>query len=133
MRGSSRRGATLLSTPLPADKQVVLPFPFNMTFPLPAPTGKPQEFIPLPLTSLRVIPGFGKDNPEPVVTQLLLANWQLYGTFYQGEATSLVISPAENDPTYKLPVMKVMGSLQGYGGLNAYWKDIIVLDDLLKK
>jgi hypothetical protein len=45
----------------------------------------------------------------------------------------MVISPAENDPIYKLPVMKVLDSLQGYGGPNAYWKDVVVLEDLLKK
>jgi hypothetical protein len=33
---SRRRGSNLLETPLPADKPVVLPLPFNITFPLPA-------------------------------------------------------------------------------------------------
>ena len=66
---------------------MVLPFPFNMSFPLPPPSGKPQDFVPLPMTSLRIIPGFGKKNPDPALAQLILANWQLYGTFYQGEAT----------------------------------------------
>jgi hypothetical protein len=43
---------------------MVLPFPFNMSFPLPPPAGKPQDFVPLPLTSLRVIPEFGKKGPS---------------------------------------------------------------------
>jgi hypothetical protein len=129
---SSRRGRKLLETPLPADKPVVLPFPFNMTFPLPPPAGKPQDFIPLPLTSLRDIPGFGKKNPDPALAQLILANWQLYGAFYQGDATSLAVEASDSDPIYKLPVMKVLGSLHGHGGLNVYWADVRVLEDLKK-
>jgi Acetoacetate decarboxylase (ADC)/SnoaL-like domain len=94
---SSRRGSSLVSTPLPADKPVVLPFPYNMTFPLPPPTGQPQDFIPLPLTSLQVIPGIGKTEPTPIVARLIGSDWQLFGTFYQGEGTSLAIRPSGND------------------------------------
>lgn len=130
---SSRQGAKLTATPLPADKQVILPFPYNLTFPLPAPTGKPQEVLPLPLTSLQVIPGIGSDKPEPALARLLFANWQMYGTFYKGEAASLKISPSENDPIYKLPVMQVLDSMHGYGGLNAFFKDVSVLEDLTPK
>jgi hypothetical protein len=112
-----------------------------MSFPLPAPADKPQDFIPLPLTSLRVVPGFGKKNPDPARAELILANWQLYGTFYQGEATlggpyapmtSLAVEASDSDPIYKLPVMQVLGSLHAHGGLNVYWADIHTLEDLAK-
>lgn len=130
---NSRRGLPLLSTPLPADKPVVLPFPFNMTLPLPPPSGKPQEFIPLPMTSLQVIPGFRETNPKPALARLIEASWQMFGAFYQGENTSLAVSAAEHDPISKLPILKVLGSLHGYGGLNIFWKDVRVAEDLLKR
>ena len=130
---SSRRGSSLVSTPLPADKKVDLPYPYNMTFPLPPPTGQPQDFIPLPLASLQVIPGIGTTEPTPIVARLIGSDWQLFGTFYQGEGTSLAIRPSGNDPISNLPVMKVLGSLHGYGGLNLCWKDVHVLADLLKQ
>ncbi|RYZ36435.1 MAG: hypothetical protein EOP49_32590, partial [Sphingobacteriales bacterium] len=51
---SIKIGGKLFSTPLPADKPLSLPYPYNMTLPLPAPTGKPQDTVPLPTASLKV-------------------------------------------------------------------------------
>jgi len=34
-----------MSVPLPADKSVELPPPYNMLLPLPPPTGEPQDYV----------------------------------------------------------------------------------------
>src|SRR3546814_19911634 len=50
-------GAKMFSTPLPATKPVSLPYPYNMTLPLPPPTGTAQDSVPLPSATLQLIPG----------------------------------------------------------------------------
>lgn len=96
-------------------------------------SGGPQESIPLPPTSLRVIPGFGKAIPDPVAAELILVNLQMFGTLCQGAATSLAVVGPENDPIYNLPVTKVLGALHAHGGCNPYWTDTHVLANQLKK
>ena len=64
---SMKTGRKLFSTPLPAKDPVGLPYPYNMTMPLPPPTGKPQESFPFPVMTIRLFPGIGSDNPAPVV------------------------------------------------------------------
>jgi hypothetical protein len=40
--------------------------------------------------------------------------------------------PSEDDPFYKLPVLKVLGSMYVYGDMTLALKEIKVLEDLLK-
>jgi Acetoacetate decarboxylase (ADC)/SnoaL-like domain len=124
-------GSKLFSTPLPADKPVSLPFPYNMTLMLPPPTGKPQETIPLPSATIKLIPGVGPGN-SPVVARLIGAPWQLKGTFYGGSGASSTYGRSENDPMYRLPILKILGSTYFEGGMSLALKDIKVLDDMLK-
>jgi len=60
-------GSKLFSTPLPANTPVRLSYPYNMTFPLPAPTARPQATVPLPTTTLKMLPGVGSDSPQPAL------------------------------------------------------------------
>ena len=130
-------GGKMFSTPLPADKPVKLGFPYNMTFPLPAPTGKEQPGVPLPTTSIKLIPGVGpangNGNPTPAVAQLIGALWQMKGNFFSGSGASISYRQSETDPFYKLPILKVLGGMYFEGGLTLALKDIMVLDDMLKK
>jgi len=126
-------GSKLFSTPLPANKEVRLSYPYNMTFPLPAPTAQPQAAIPLPTTTLKLIPGVGSDNPRPEVAQLILAPWQVKGDFFGGSDASVKYAPSEEDPFHKLPVLKVLGSMYVSGDMTLSLKDMRVIEDLLKK
>ena len=127
-------GSKLFSTPLPADKPVTLGYPYNLTLPLPAPNGKPQESFPLPTATLKVIPGVGSDSPAPVVAQLIGANWRLSGTFNGSSDVSLKFNAqSENDPFYKLPILKVLDAVVVHGEMDLALKEITVLDDLLAK
>lgn len=126
-------GGKLFATPLPADKPVTLPYPYNMTLPLPPPTGKEQAGVPLPTTSIKIVPGVGVDNPRPVVAQLIGAPWQMKGTFHGGSGASIAYHPSDKDPFYKLPILKVLGAMYFQGGLSLAVKDVKVLDDMLKK
>jgi hypothetical protein len=82
-------GGKLFSTPLPADKAVTLPHPYNMTLPLPTPTGKEQPSVAFPTTSLQVIPGVGVDNPPPVVARLIGSPWRMKAAFHSGSGASI--------------------------------------------
>ena len=82
-------GGKLLSTPLPADKAVSLPYPWNMTLPLPPPTGKEQATVPLPTASLKVVPQVGSD--DPVVARVIGSPWHMKGDFYKGSNAHLSI------------------------------------------
>jgi len=130
---SMKIGGKLFSTPLPADKPVSLPYPYNMTMPLPPPTGKPQETVPLPTSSLKVIPGVGTDNPTPVVARVVGSPWHMKGTFFGGSAGSISYRQLEEDPFYKLPILKILGAIHFEGGMTLALKDMKVLADLLKK
>jgi acetoacetate decarboxylase len=124
-------GGKLFSTPLPADKPVSLPYPYNMTFPLPAPTGKEQETVPLPTTSLKVIPSV--DSETPVVARLIGAPWRLRGTFQKGSDASLAYRQSEDDPFYQLPILKTLGGMYFEGDMTLTLNELRVLDDMLKK
>jgi hypothetical protein len=91
---TATRGGKLFSTPLPADKAVTLSYPYNMTFPLPPPTSKPQPTIPLLTATFKVIPGCGNDNPPPALAQLIGANWQVNGTAYGVSGRRLPSTPS---------------------------------------
>jgi acetoacetate decarboxylase len=126
-------GSKLFSTPLPADKAVTLSYPYNMTFPLPPPTGQPQPTVPLPTMTIKLFPGVGGDNPPPALAQLIWAPWQLKGDFFGGSGASVKYQPSEDDPFYKLPVLKVLGSMFISGDMTLALKNMKVVEDFLKE
>jgi acetoacetate decarboxylase len=126
-------GSKLFSTPLPATTPVRLSYPYNLTLPLPAPTGQPQPTVPFPTTTMKIIPGVGSDNPAPALAQLIWGPWQVKGDFFGGSGTSVTYQRSEDDPFYKLPVLKVIGSAYISGGMTLSLKEMKVVEDLLKK
>jgi len=126
-------GGKLFSTPLPADKAISLPYPYNMTFMLPPPTGKPQPTVPLPTTTIKLVPGVGAGDPTPAVARLIGAPWHMKGNFYSGSGASISYRPSEKDPVSKLPIVKTLGAMYFEGGMSLALKDMTVLDDMLKK
>lgn len=125
-------GSKLFSTPLPADKPVTLPYPYNMTFVLPPPTGKPQATVPLPTTTIKLVPGVGAGDSTPAVARLIGAPWHMKGTFSSGSGASIAYRPSEKDPVYKLPILKTLGAMYFEGEMSLALKDMSVLDDMLK-
>jgi acetoacetate decarboxylase len=125
-------GGNLFSTPLPADKNVSLPYPYNMTLPLPPATGKPQESVAFPTATLKVVPGVEAGNP-PSVARLIGAPWRMKGQFHSGSNASAAYGKSEADPLYKLPNLKTLGAMFFHGQMTLALKEMTVLDDLLKK
>ena len=133
---SMKIGGKLFSTPLPADKPVSLPYPYNMTLPLPPPTGKLQDDVALPSTSLKFFPGVGVGNEKasPTIARLVGSPWRMKGNFYSGSEGSISYhKPSDEDPFYKLPVLKVLGAMYFEGDMSLAFKEMRVLADLLKK
>jgi acetoacetate decarboxylase len=128
---SIKIGGKLLSTPLPADKPVSLPYPWNMTLPLPPPTGKEQATVLLPTASLKVVPQVGSD--DPVVARVIGSPWHMKGDFYKASEGSISYRKSDADPFYKLPVLKVLGATYFEGEMTLAFKDMKVLADWLKK
>jgi len=126
-------GFKLFSTPLPAKKKVELPYPQNMTFPLPKPTDKEQKAIPLPTLTLKFIPGVGSRHPKPVVLQMIGAPWMLSGDFAQVEGAAISMHPTAEDPIAKLPVLKVLGGEFAHGNMTLSVAEMKVLEDFLKQ
>jgi acetoacetate decarboxylase/3-phenylpropionate/cinnamic acid dioxygenase small subunit len=128
-------GGKLFSTPLPADKPVSLPYPYNMTFPLPAPTGKPQEDVALPTSTLKFFPGVGTGelNPAPSVARVVGSPWHMKGTFFSGSGASASYRPSDEDPFYKLPILKILGGMYFEGDMSLALSEMRVLADWLKK
>jgi hypothetical protein len=122
-------GGPLFSTPLPADKTVSLPDPYNMTLPLPPPTGSPQESVALPTASFKVMPAVGSDTP--LVARVIGAPWRLKGTFSSGSGGSASYRPSDEDPFYKLPILKILGSMYFEGNMTLAFKEMTILADLL--
>jgi len=125
-------GYKLFSTPLPARKPVFLGYPLNLTLPLPAPTDEEQPTVPLPTMTIKLFPGVGSANPEPVVAQLIGAPWQLTGTFYGAGNTTIGMHATEDDPFDSLPVLRVIGGTIVNGDMTLSIPDMEVLDDWLK-
>lgn len=128
---SAKSGRKLFSTPLPADKPVALPYPYNMTLPLPPPTGKPQEDFPFPVMTIRLFPGNGSDHPAPVVAELIGAPWRMSGDVYSASDATLAYYPSESDPFYKLPILKVLGAACAHADMKLAMKEVKVVEDLL--
>lgn len=121
----------LFSTPLPANEPVLLGYPYNMTLMLPAPTGKPQETVPLPTASLRMIPGIGS-KAKPSIAQLVCADWQFSGDIYGTGNASLNVRGSEEDPFGLLPVHQIIGGISLYGNMTLAAGDVRILKDYLK-
>jgi hypothetical protein len=132
LSASMKSGRKLFSTPLPADSPVNLPYPFNLTMPLPPPTGKEQDSFPFPVMTLRLFPGVGSDDPAPALAELIAAPWRMSARVFAGSDVTLAIYPSENDPFYKLPVLKVLGAAYAHGEMSLALKEIKVVEDLRK-
>jgi hypothetical protein len=136
-----RVGSKMFSTPLPAEKPVSMPYPYNMTFVLPPPTGREQPAVTLPTTTLKVIPGVsngngngnGNHNPKPVVARLIGAPWQMKGAFHMGSDASTAYVPDAQDDFYKLHILKTLGAMYFEGDMALKFSEMRVLDDMLQK
>ena len=128
---STKVGRKLFSTPLPANAPVTLPFPYHMTLPLPAPTGKPQESFPFPTMTLRLFPGVGSDRPQPALAELIGAEWRMAGEVYGCSDSTAEYYPSDDDPFYKLPIIRLLGSAYIRGDMTLALRDIKVLENLL--
>ena len=128
---SIKIGGKLFSTPLPANEPMSLPYPYNMTLPLPPPTGKEQKTVALPTASLKVMPQVGSD--EPLVARVIGSPWLMSGNFYKASEGSISYRKSEADQFYKLPVLNVLGATYFEGDMSLAFKDMKVLADLLKK
>jgi len=89
---SVTKGAKLFSVPLPADATPQLPPPYNALLPLPAPTGKPQDYV-IPTAALRRVPGIGS-GPDGAagaeVLQLVGTPWHITkADFFEGNAAGM--------------------------------------------
>lgn len=132
---SMKIGGPLFSTPLLADKPVSLPYPYNMTFPLPAPTGNPQEDVALPTSTIKFFPGVGAGelNPPPSVARVIGSPWRMKGTFYNGSGGSTSYRPSDEDPFYKLPILNILGAMYFEGEMSLALSEMRVLKDWLKE
>jgi len=103
----------MVSLPLPADKKPTFPFPYNLTLPLPDPTGKAQG-LPFKTMCTRYIlnPQWELENrPRWALAQLCHSTWTLEkGTLWAGDAT-VSFHPSDDDPLYKLPVNMVLDAM----------------------
>ena len=128
-------GGKLFSTPLPADKPVPLSYPYNMTMPLPPPTGKEQPTVPFPTATLKWVPGVGGDgkgNPRPSLARLIAAPWHMKGNFHGAGGAAASYGKSELDPIYKLPNLKTLGGMYFSGEMTLAFSEMVVLDDMLK-
>src|SRR4029078_12981212 len=92
------------------------PFPYNLTLPLPEPTGSSQ---PLPFSTIctRVIPDAGGGSFG--LTQLPGWKWTLErGEIWAADA-SLSFRPSDNDPLAHLPVNQILDAVVFYGDMYA--------------
>jgi acetoacetate decarboxylase len=103
----------MVSLPLPADRKPTFPFPYNLTLPLPEPTGKVQ---PLPFKTMctRFImnPQWELEKrPQWALAQLCHSTWTLEkGSLSAGDAT-VAFQPSDDDPLYKLPVNMILDAM----------------------
>lgn len=103
-----------------------------MTLPLPPPTGKPQESVPFPTTTFKLMPGVEVGNP-PSVARLIGAPWRMKGDFHSGSGASAAYGRSDDDPLYKLPILQTLGAMYFQGDMTLALKEMTVLDDMLKK
>lgn len=133
---SVTKGGTLFTVPLPADKAVQLPFPYNLLIPTPPATGKPQDFI-LPTMGLRRIPGIG---PGPngaagaEILELIGSPWNVTkAEVFAGLNASMELYPSKEDPIGRLlPVNSVLGAYILRGDLQTDPGNWVLIEDLKK-
>ncbi len=133
---SVTRGGKLFSVPLPAHKAVQLPFPYNLLLPMPAATGKPQDYV-LSTIGLRRLPGIGP-GPDGVagstVLQLVSTPWHVTkAEVYAGDAASMELYPSKEDPIGQLlPFNSVLGAFILRGDMYTKAAEWAVVEDLKK-
>jgi hypothetical protein len=128
------KGSKLFSVPLPADKTIQLPPPYNMLLPLPSPTGKPQDYV-LPTMALRRVPGIG---PGPngaagaEVLQLVGTPWHITkAEIYAGEGATMEIYPSKEDPIGQLlPCNALLGAYILRGDMYTKSDEWTLIEDL---
>lgn len=133
---SVTKGEKLLSVPLPADTTDQLPPPYNLLLPLPAATGKPQDYV-LPTIALRRFPGVGSGpngHAGAEVLQLVGTPWHITNAeVYAGDAASMEIYPSKEDPIAQLlPCRAVLGAFILRGDMYTAADEWILLEDLKK-
>jgi acetoacetate decarboxylase len=109
----------MVSLPLPANRKPVFPFPYNLTMPLPEPTGKPQG-LPFSTLGIRLVPNGGASGKEDAwaLAQITGNTWTLEkGVLWAGEA-SLSFRASELDPLHKLPVNMVLDAMLFQGDMS---------------
>jgi hypothetical protein len=123
-RGSARAsasvtiGSKLFSSPLPAKEPVELEFPYNMTLPLPDPTGKEQKLA-LDWLCTRFLP----DAP---LAQLVGLTFEAEGDFYEARDVSFAMHGSKDDPLDMLPVRELLGGSVFFGFLTLKGKKKLV-------
>src|SRR6185436_17805278 len=109
-----KRGSKLFSVAPPADKNTQLAAPFNMLLPLPAPIGKPQDYV-IPTMALRRVPGIGP-GPDGAagaeVMQLVGTPWHVTrAEFFAAADVSVELFSTKEDPLREiLPCNAVLGA-----------------------
>jgi acetoacetate decarboxylase len=113
-----RKTGKMISMPLPANRKPTFPFPYNLTLPLPEPTGRAQG-LPYSTICTRFIPYAPGLKEKWALSQLTGMTWSLEkGELWAGDAT-LEFRPSEDDPFYKLPVNQILDAMVYYGDMNA--------------
>jgi acetoacetate decarboxylase len=113
-----RKTGKMVSMPLPATRKPTFPFPYNLTLPLPEPTGKASG-LPFGTICTRFIPYTPGLKNKWALSQLTGMTWTLEkGELWAGDAT-LEFRPSEDDPFYKLPVNQILDAMVYYGDMNA--------------
>src|SRR6185295_15412043 len=133
---SVTKGGKLFSVPLPADKTVQLPAPYNLLLPLPPATGEPQDYV-IPTMALRRVPGIGS-GPNGArgaeVLQLVGTPWHVTkAEFFAADAAALEIYPSEEDPLAQiLPCNAVLGGFILRGDMYTKSEEWLLIEDLKK-
>jgi hypothetical protein len=60
-----------------------------MTFVLPPPTGNEQATVPLPTTTIKLVPGVGAGDGTPSLARLIDAPWHMKGNFNESNVSNV--------------------------------------------
>ena len=133
---SVTKGNKLFSVPLPATETIDLPSPYNLLLPLPAPTGKPQDYL-IPTMALRRVPGVGTGSNGAAgaeVLQLIGTPWHVTkAEFFAVDAPAMEIYSSKEDPLAQiLPCNAVLGGFILRGDMYTKSEEWVVVEDLKK-
>jgi len=133
---SVTKGNKLFSVPLPATETIDLPSPYNLLLPLPAPTGKPQDYV-IPTMALRRVPGVGTGSngaTGAAVLQLIGTPWHVTkAEFFAVDAPAMEIYSSKEDPLAQiLPCNAVLGGFILRGDMYTKSEEWVVVEDLKK-